>query len=38
LDCDLSASILLFVAAVAVATAVLGSAYSVWQLVKLSPL
>ena len=38
LSSHLSASILLFVAAVAVAAAVLGSAYSVWQLVKLSPL
>lgn len=38
LSSHLSAPLVLFVAGVAVIAAMLGSAYSVWQLVKLSPL
>lgn len=38
LSSHLSLSVVLFVAAVAIIAAMLGSAYSVWQLVKLSPL
>lgn len=38
LSSHLSASVLLLVAAVAIIAAMLGSAYSVWHLIKLSPL